>query len=75
MELSVADTISESEIWLSHQYLELKEQLKDRCNGSYEYTGTPRLRKQSLDIRKGSGGKWLGRSSGEVKEASNTLLG
>lgn len=51
----IADTVSESEIWLSHPHLELKEQLEDRCNGSYVYTGALRLRKQSLDIREGSG--------------------
>lgn len=51
----MADTVSESEIWLRHPHLELKEQLEDRCNGSYEYTGALRLRKQSLDIREGSG--------------------
>lgn len=75
MGLSVADTISESEIWLSHQHLELKEQLEGRYNGSYECTGAPGLRKQSLDIREGSGGTCLGKSSGEVEEASSTLLG
>lgn len=66
MGLSVADTISESEIWLRHPHLELKEQLEDRCTGSYGYTGAPRLRKKSLDIKEGSG---------EVEEASSTLLG
>lgn len=36
----MADTVSESEIWLSHPHLELKEQLEDRCNGSYVYWST-----------------------------------
>lgn len=30
---------------------------------------------QPMDIREGSRGKWMGRSSGDIDGASNTLLG
>lgn len=39
------------------------ENNEDRYNGSCGYGGAPRLRKQLLDIREGSGGKRLGRIS------------